>query len=189
MILAPAQHALTELILHSDVYVGASSRLSLAALHFPHLCALSLRRLVFEPSAGIEPFVLRHAATLTRLELLTCKLPTRAGTLLSPSPSQSITLARDEESSFGPACWERIWDRFMAELTALVALHIDEGLIGLECRYVNPGRGISYWEELDTPEPRNAADVAALRRFHMTVAARSRGRAGNPEEERRRLTS
>ncbi|KAI9453703.1 hypothetical protein BJY52DRAFT_804074 [Lactarius psammicola] len=70
MILAPTQHSLTELTLYSDIDVGASSGLSLAGLHFPHLCALSLCRLVFEPSVGVEAFILRHAATLTRLELL-----------------------------------------------------------------------------------------------------------------------
>ena len=56
MLLAPMQNALTELTLHSEAYIGIPSRLSLAGLHFPHLHALSLRNLVFEPSIGVEPF-------------------------------------------------------------------------------------------------------------------------------------
>ena len=73
-VFVPTQQTLTELTLHSKMNVGASSGLPLASLSFPCLRALSLRNVVFEPSAGIENFILRHAATLTRLELLTCKL-------------------------------------------------------------------------------------------------------------------
>ena len=170
MILAPTQHSLTELTLHSDEDVGASSGLSLAGQLFPHLCALSLRKLVFEPLVGVEPFVLRHAATLARLELLACKLPARADRLLTQwAPSPSTTPARDE------ACWKPIWDRFAGELTALVSLHVE----GLECRYVYPGTGISFWET-GALDSRKAADAAALRRFHITVAARSEETRGEP---------
>ncbi|KAH9162721.1 hypothetical protein EDB89DRAFT_2079433 [Lactarius sanguifluus] len=158
MVPAPTHNSLTELTLHGGTPVGASAGLSLAALHFPRLCALSLRDLVFEPSVAIEPFVLRHAATLARLELLGCALPTGTDTHLSISGS--------EESSSRPACWERIWDRFAAELTALVALHVDS----LGCLYLRPGPGVSFY---DIGHQESEADVAALLRFHMTVAARS----------------
>jgi len=159
MVLAPTQHALTELTLHSNARVGASSGLSFAGLHFPHLCALSLRGLVFQPSVGLEPFVLRHAATLAQLELLGCKLPAPTDTPLSQSP-----FIRDGESSSRPGGWDRIWDRFAAELTALVTLHVDS-----ECRYIE----LVFFGEIDVHESRNVADAAALRRFHITVAARS----------------
>ncbi|KAH9022093.1 hypothetical protein EDB83DRAFT_89498 [Lactarius deliciosus] len=159
MILAPTQHTLTELALHSDSPVGALTGLSLAGLHFPLLCALSMRRLVFEPSIGVEPFVLRHASTLVRLEVLACKLPSPFDLSLSQSPFTA--LARDES---GPDGWVRIWDRFAAELTALVTLNVD-----LECRYVEL---VFLWEAY-VSESRYAADAAALRRFHMTVASRS----------------
>jgi hypothetical protein len=170
MILAPTQHTLRELTLHSDEHVGASSGLSLAGLHFPHLCALSLLMLVFEPSVGVEDFVLRHAATLARLEFLACKLIIRAGT--------PPFLAQDEKSSTGPDGWDCIWDRFAAELTSLVALHVDGrsrspwDYAGPVCRYVSPGPGMSFWE-MDAFVSHNDADIAALRRFHTTVAARS----------------
>ena len=170
MILAPTQHALSELTLHCDEHVGASSGLSLAGLHFPHLCALSLLMLVFEPSVGVEDFVLRHAPTLARLEFLSCKLTIPAGT--------SLPLAQDEQSSIPLGGWARSWDRFAVELTSLVTLHVDGRSLtpwdyaGPVCRYVAPGPGISFWE-MDAFELHNAADIAALRRFHTTVATRS----------------
>ncbi|KAN0138066.1 hypothetical protein V8E53_003955 [Lactarius tabidus] len=182
IVLSPTQHSLTELTLHSDVHVGSSSGLSLRALHFPHLRALSLCNLVFDRSVGAEDFILRHAATLVQLGLIMCKLPFHIDRSLSLSPSPSLTqfatLARDEESNDGPRCWDRIWDRFATELTGLVSLYVDErrrdlwGNASLECRYVDPGTRISY-REIDAPEPRNTADAKALQRFGMTVAARS----------------
>src|SRR6266404_1221938 len=84
-LLVPTQQTLTELTLHSQIDVCASSGLPLASLSFPCLRALSLRHVVFEPSVGIENFILRHAATLARLQLLTCKLAINAvRTFLSP---------------------------------------------------------------------------------------------------------
>ncbi|KAH9173962.1 hypothetical protein EDB89DRAFT_1904911 [Lactarius sanguifluus] len=137
MILAPTQQTLTELTLHSDAPVGASSALSLSGLHFPLLCVLSL-------------------------EVLACKLPALP---LSYSQSISTAVARDEGLSSGPGGWDRIWNRFAAELTALVTLEVDT-----ECRYIEP----TYFWDVLVPESRYAADAAALRRFHMTVATRSR---------------
>ncbi|KAI9433401.1 hypothetical protein H4582DRAFT_2061022 [Lactarius indigo] len=167
MILAPTQHTLTDLTLHSDAPVGASSGLSLAGLYFPHLCALSLRGLIFQPSVGVEPFVLRHATTLMQLEVLACKLPAPFGSphfhFQPTSSSSSTTLSRDEESGPQPDGWDRIWDRFAAELTALVTLNVD-----LDCRYIEL---VFFWE-LYASESHYAADAAALQRFHMTVAFR-----------------
>lgn len=106
MILAPAQHSLTELTLHSDIFLHASSGMSLAGLHFPRLCALSLRNFDFDPPVGVKPFILRHAATLGGLELLACKL-----THLGPFTALGL--------------WETIWDQFAEELISLVVLRID----------------------------------------------------------------
>ncbi|KAH9032747.1 hypothetical protein EDB85DRAFT_2145313 [Lactarius pseudohatsudake] len=165
MILDPTQQTLTELTLHSDAPVRASSGLSLAGLYFPLLSLLSVRGLVFELSVEVEPFVLRHAATLTQLEVLACKLPAPANLLLSYSQSTSTALAQDEGLGSGPGGWDWIWDCFAAELVALVTLDVDT-----ECRYIKP---TPFWE-VPVPESRYAADAAALQRFHMTVAARSR---------------
>ncbi|KAH8997869.1 hypothetical protein EDB86DRAFT_2828716 [Lactarius hatsudake] len=167
MVLTPTQHSLTELTLHSGTYVGAFFGLSFAGLHFPRLCALSLRMVVFEPSVGATQFILRHAATLARLELLLCKLVYTHSRTAHPM---------DEESSPEPYYWEYIWDRFAAELTVLVALHVDErrnswGGAFAECRYVVPvPEGMVYVEKYDFT-PSNAAP--ALRSFQLTVAARS----------------
>ena len=159
MVLAPMQHALRELTLHSDAFVGASSGLSLAGLHFPHLHALSLRNLVFDPSIGVQPFILLHSTSLAKLELLTCKLPT-TGILFAPSWDPS-------PPSFMPF-WDRIWDQFATELTALVALHIDD----TECSYVDIGLGRLYNLDSDR-KAQDATDFAALKRFHSVVTARS----------------
>ncbi|KAH9059846.1 hypothetical protein EDB87DRAFT_1831866 [Lactarius vividus] len=175
MILAPMQQSLTELTFHSDANVGALSGLSFAGLHFPRLCALSLRMVIFGPSVGAKQFILRHAATLTWLELLECKLPVDPKIFLSPSPAAH---SRDKLGS-EPDSWECIWDCFAAELTALVGLHVDEGRrdrwgrINSEFRYVRTDlEGMTY-RETDTSTHCNAADTAALRRFHLTVATRS----------------
>lgn len=109
------QHALTELSLQSDDFIAVGSKLSLGGLHFPHLCALSLRNLTLDPSSGVEPFILRHAPTLARLELLSCKLAVVNNGLVSLS--SSMALAQDEGFP-GPGGWHRIWDLFEAELTA-----------------------------------------------------------------------
>ena len=176
--LGPTQHTLTELTLHSNTYVGASSGLSLHELHFPHLCALSLRNLVFDRSVGAEYFVLRHTSTLARLELLFCKLPIDRHQQQPPIliPSSSTILPGDDESGSGLDCWYGIWDRFAAELTALVVLHVEERRripsLRLECPYVKPGPSVSYCE-IDVPELRKVTDAEALRRFQTTVAARS----------------
>ena len=172
IVLTPMQHTLTELTLHSDSLFGASSGLSLAGLHFPHLCALSLRNLVFEPSIGVESFILQHAATLARLELLACKLlahPDIPQTPLTPLPPHpSTVLAPDKESRSGPG-WDSIWDRFAAELTALVTLHVDEPMCS---SYISCCLDLSFWTDY-ARELRDATDVAALQRFHAIVAARS----------------
>jgi hypothetical protein len=153
-VLSPTQHSLTELALQSNIPVGASSGLSFTGLHFPNLCTLSLHNVVFEPSVGIESFILRHGTTLARLKLITCKLPI------------------DTESSSRPTYWEHIWDSFSEDLTALVALHVHEsGGDSSGHRYVRPALLVSYWE-MHTPE-HFAADDAALRRFYLIVAARS----------------
>jgi hypothetical protein len=172
-ILAPTQHTLTELTLHSDEYLGASCGLSLAALHFPHLCTLSMRMLVFEPSVGVVPFVLRHAPTLARLELFACKMPIHPDAHIppwAPPPPSSTTLSLDN----GSRCWYHIWDLFAAELTALVSLHVDE----TGCSYISSGMGLS-WELSRTSEalePRDVADAASLELFHTIVASRSETR-------------
>ncbi len=170
------QHTLTALTLHSQTSIGASSGLSLASLHFPDLRTLSLRNFIFDPFIGTENFILRHATTLKRLELLSCKLPIHniiAFLSLSPTPTQNASVPE-----YGR--WDLIWDRFAVELTALVSLNVDErhrdlqGHFGPECRYVDSKRPfpwvVNY--EITHPAPTDTANGAALERFRDVVAAR-----------------
>ena len=178
MILAPMQPSLTELTLHSDFLLGPLSGLSFTGLHFPHLCALSLRNLFLQPSVGVEAFILRHAASLARLELLECKLPAYDTLPLPPSNL-------DPAPPPSHYCWDSIWDRFAVELTALVALNIEDP----NCSYVS-----SYFmivPFLDSVrQSRDATDLAALERFHAVVAARSEEmRRGILRKEGQCLTS
>lgn len=172
-IIAPTQHTLTELTLHSDEHLGASSGLSLAALHFPHLCTLSMRKLVFEPSVGVVPFVLRHAPTLAHLELLECKMPIHRDAHLlpwTPPPPSATALSLNN----GSCCWYHIWDLFAAELTALVSLYVDNS----GCSYISSGVRLSWepsWAS-EAVEPRDVADAASLELFRTIVASRSETR-------------
>lgn len=171
------QTSLTELTLHSDEYVGAHCGLSLRELHSPHLTMLSLRSIVFDPSLGAEDFILRHAGTLARLKLLECKVLMSANRFPSPSPCTTVTT--DVKLDPSPY-WDRIWDRFAIELTALVTLYVDEPhdnrgfRTSKEIRYVHyrsPHYRLIYGNE-----SRIAADLAALKRFYATVAARAQSK-------------
>jgi hypothetical protein len=178
------QLSLTELTLHSDEYVGALCGLSLRELDFPSLSVLSLRSIVFDPILGAEDFILRHASTLARLELLDCKVLMSANRF--PSLSPCTTMATGVE--LGPSIyWDRIWDRFAAKLTALVMLYVDEPLENPmhSCtyfRYVH--RRVETYEKyvlIYGDESRVMADHAALQRFYITVAASARSKEGRVE--------
>ena len=165
LVLAPTQHALTELSLESNIFVGASSRLSFADLHFPYLCALSLRRIVFEPSVGAESFILRHSATLSRLELIKCGL-------IIDTISNSTH-------------WEQIWDNFLVGLTTLVALHVHESRgTSWGNRYVRRGAPVTAYWAMFVPKQLDVADDAAFQRFYVTVAARSEKQNTSSRTER-----
>ena len=155
LILAPTQHALTELTLQTKALVGAAMGLSFTGLYFPNLCVLSMRKFVFEPSVGVEPFILKHAATLARLELISCKL----------------LIPNDEEPGAGPTRWEHIWGSFAMGLTALVVLHVDKSSDVVKLRYVRYGP--IFYRVVEAPAHLDVADAAALDRFYVTVAARS----------------
>ena len=171
MIPVQMQVILTDLVLHSDGLFGTTSTLSFSELHFPCLSKLSLRDIVFTTtSPGAEDFILRHSTTLTLLELFTCKVLMSNNASLLLSQSESTNLAMDVEWRRRPY-WDRIWDRFAAELTSLITLHVDERF----SQYVHM-IGSSYFIR-NTGESRNAADRAALQHFRMTVTTRLIGGA------------
>ncbi|TFY79906.1 hypothetical protein EWM64_g4098, partial [Hericium alpestre] len=93
--------ALTHLVLHSGEHIGIKPTFSFKALRFPCLSSLSLMRITFDEKIGTEDFIIRHKATLSRLELCRCLL-----------------LVHFDEDK--PArLWSQIWDRFAKELTGL----------------------------------------------------------------------
>jgi hypothetical protein len=149
LILAPTQHSLRELTLHTHINVGARMGLSFTGLYFPNLRMLSLRNFVFEPSVGVEHFILQHANTLARLEFIKCKLP----------------IPNDKEPCASQTRWEHIWDSFATGLTALVELHHE-----WRHRYVLYGG--EFYREVHFGAQK-VADCVALERFFVTVAARS----------------
>ena len=174
------QFALMELTLHSNEYVGAPSGLSIRELHFPRLSVLSLGKIVFDPTLGAEVFILRHANTLSQLELLECKVLMSKNVSLSPPPCTTVTTGVELSPS---PYWDRIWDRFAADLTALVTLFVDElhdertyNRTSLGIRYVHYSETSEEYVLIDGNESRIAADLAALQRFDMTVAARARSK-------------
>ncbi|KAI9435286.1 hypothetical protein H4582DRAFT_2079814 [Lactarius indigo] len=116
MILAATQHTLMALVLHGQTFPCASSGFSLTGLRFPPVC----RSRAFHPAITLPPS--RGSRSMNASCLL-----------LFDFQSLSTTLFRDEGSRPGPVGWDRIWDRFAAELTALVTLDV-----GLECRYIKP---------------------------------------------------
>ena len=133
-----------------------------------HALPAQYRLQYYIPSA--EDFILRHVATLTQLELLMCKvLVSDVRLLLS---SESTNLATDVELRRRPY-WDRSWDRFAAELTGIVMLHVDERHRDQKYRYVQRNFAGSY-SVCRAGESRNVADLAALQRFRMTVATRSK---------------
>ena len=106
-----------------------------------------------------------------------------------PSQSQlsSTTLTRNE-ADLRPFHWAHIWDSFAAELTTLVALHVDErdsdrseGVANF--RYVRSWSTFSY-SVFNSNENLNAIDAEALDRFHMVVAARAKEVCEGLREER-----
>ena len=105
-----------------------------------------------------------------QLELLRCKvLVSDVRLLLS---SESTNLATDVELRRRPY-WDRIWDSFAAELTGIVMLHVDERHRDRKYRYVQRNFAGSY-SVYGGGESRNVADLAALQRFRMAVATRSK---------------
>ncbi|KAI0318830.1 hypothetical protein OF83DRAFT_894277 [Amylostereum chailletii] len=86
---------LTSLTLHSDQDVGFVPGLAFSHLFYPHLTDLSLCQINFDSCdslppkypdltvVGVEEFIARHKATLSRLELRECKIASLGTTITS----------------------------------------------------------------------------------------------------------
>ena len=117
-----------------------------------HAFPAQARLRAFLGHRAFYPAGLRHAPTLSRLEFIACR----------------------SEGNLKFVHWAHIWDSFAAELTALIAVHVDEhhdrDSGGLLVRYVVP-ESMGYRQFVI--ESRNVADAEALRCFHMTVVSRT----------------
>ncbi|KAJ6523299.1 hypothetical protein B0H19DRAFT_1201765 [Mycena capillaripes] len=99
--------AVTALTICSDQPVGAYPALSFKDMSFPRLASLSLHQFVFSDSDVVE-FILRHKATLTRLELHDCSID------------------GGENGDFSHL-WYAVLTRFEVELHALRAFVFENG--------------------------------------------------------------
>ncbi|KAI0267379.1 hypothetical protein BC834DRAFT_1040688 [Gloeopeniophorella convolvens] len=160
--------SLVSLTMHHAVLRSADAPVPLIDVHLPYLEYLSLQRIYFWSSEGVEAFILRHSATLTDLQIFLCPMVL----------STSIYPAHPLASSWRP--WADVWEKFATEFSALKRLVISE------CRdsrgrpvedlsewyYINPfGAGVLSVDEGDA-----ARDAAALKRLHDAVEARSAAR-------------
>jgi hypothetical protein len=94
--LVPALSSLTSLSFGGDEYI---SDFDFDACHFPRLTSLKLRHIVFSTFHAIDNFVIKHGATLRRLEL-----------------------EDNGMDSTNDYYWSNVWERFQTELTVLEKL-------------------------------------------------------------------
>ncbi|KAI0265877.1 hypothetical protein BC834DRAFT_876767 [Gloeopeniophorella convolvens] len=136
---------------------------------FPNLRSLALRNALWEDGAvrfgsiapGIEDFILRHGATLRKLELHHC----------------TIDIKAEERTPF--RYWAAVWNSFSKKLTALVDISVEweieqysEDLDDPEVRYVSLGQANEYYpiDDLEWAE----GDAPALEALKMIVKNRKK---------------
>lgn len=109
--LLPASNAnLKSLVLRSPQGLYHSLNTQLRSSNYPALETLVLENIVFDPTPivdGVEEFIIRHKASLRRLELRSCS---------SYVPSVSIPIRR----------WSAIWKRLEDELVSLTEIVVDD---------------------------------------------------------------
>ncbi|KAI9458063.1 hypothetical protein HD554DRAFT_2140758 [Boletus coccyginus] len=109
--LLPASNAnLKSLVLRSPQGLYHSLNTQLRSSNYPSLETLVLENIVFDPTPtvdGVEEFIIRHKASLRRLELRSCS---------SYVPSVSIPIRR----------WSAIWKRLEDELVSLTEIVVDD---------------------------------------------------------------
>ncbi|KAI0065152.1 hypothetical protein BV25DRAFT_140456 [Artomyces pyxidatus] len=156
---------LTSLTLFSNVDVGIIAPLELIGLTYPRLTSLSLRHVVFHPDVGTEEFIIRHARTLTHLELYMCKI------------------AMFEADIEPHQLWALLWARFAVELESLTHLVVLMQTQRIGRRMARrPEQVLTYsrltepWGHLglDGGPIGGSADLEALEKFRGVVKARSR---------------
>ncbi|KAJ7666683.1 hypothetical protein DFH06DRAFT_250100 [Mycena polygramma] len=151
--------AATALTIRSDQFVGACPALSTNGTFLPHLTSLALHKFTLE--GDVMDLILRHKATLTRLELKEC----------------SIDGGFDGDFS-DP--WHAVFARFRTELSALTNFVFDHAVEErdedaferdprFEYTLQDPGWGYMSWEEEVAGEHQ---DLPALEELMAVVASR-----------------
>ncbi|KAJ7457349.1 hypothetical protein FB451DRAFT_593363 [Mycena latifolia] len=141
-------HYVTTLTLRSDQPIGFS--LSLDTVHLPRLADLSLHNLIIADTtagADIAEFIVRHGATLARLELDAC------------------SVFREDAGVTRP--WHAVLRRFKEELPHLRSFQ----LTPLPPGYIELDPGHYYMEITETVGP-EADDSAALQSLMAVLEAR-----------------
>ncbi|KAJ6551319.1 hypothetical protein B0H19DRAFT_1378082 [Mycena capillaripes] len=153
--------ALTTLTICSDQPIGVYLTLSLKETLLPHLASLVLHHVALDtsaPDADVVAFILRHRATLTRLELHRC----------SVNAGPDGVFAR---------LWNGIFGLFETELRGLRDFVLEHGEVTNHSArflytYLNPVWGLVYWLEDIPGEDR---DLPALESLKAVVEARREG--------------
>jgi hypothetical protein len=109
--LIPARSSLTSLSLGGDQYIGFPDGFEINNHYFPQLTSLTLHRFIFGWMQAAD-FVIKHKATLRRLELGDCGFDLDEEDFL---PSDN-----DDDRY-----WSDIWERFQAELVVLEELNVN----------------------------------------------------------------
>ena len=113
-LLPPSNANLKTLVLRSPQGLYHSLNTQLRSSNYPTLETLVLENIVFDPTPsvdGIEEFIVRHKASLRRLELHSCS---------SYVPSTSTPIRR----------WSTIWKRLEEELVSLTEIVVDDAYQG-----------------------------------------------------------
>ncbi|KAF8146945.1 hypothetical protein K438DRAFT_1868322 [Mycena galopus ATCC 62051] len=157
--------AITSLTIISDQGVGSRPAMALDDIFLPHLSSLVLHQFVFHPY--VVDFVLRHKATLARLELHECSLDGGERSLDGDGLPDLLAPNGGFDGVF-PQPWHAVFASFEAELSAL--RHF--AFLPTEFRYSweDPEFGYEHWDE--AAEAVGKGDRPALESLMAVVESR-----------------
>jgi hypothetical protein len=153
--LVPAESSLTSLSLGSDVLVGPIDGFDINDYFFPRLSSLKLSHFLF-CCRPVDEFILKHKATLQKLELRNCEMYI-------------------SHSSASPMRWSDVYNNFQAQLTELEELIVGTSTWRKELHdllYCETGDGADFYQ-VELEEEESAKDAAALGELRAAVASRN----------------
>ena len=156
--LVPAESSLTSLSLGSDVLIGPIDEFNINHYFFPRLSSLKLSHFLF-CWCPVDEFILKHKATLQKLELRNCEMYVSHLSARSSAP---------------PRHWSDVYNNFQAQLTKL------EELMVVTSTWRNEFHGLLYSEMGDESdfyqvelEEESEKDATALEELRAAVASRT----------------